>query len=110
MGEVLEAAWLPIASFLVGNGGYTTFILLPIVFGALGYSFLVTAIGSTIMWIVIHMDPPKARDLDEARAWYVGLLITHLLAFWIFHKAAQFIFRPSLPLHQWLLYWFRHRG
>jgi hypothetical protein len=103
MGEALESMWLLIASFLSGNAGFAVFLSLPIVFGALGYSFRLTALFSTVFYFLINIDGPKAHDLDENRAWLIGSLLMYLFVFWILHKAAQFIFRPTIPIHTWII-------
>lgn len=110
MGEVLEPTWLMVSSFLNGNGGYAVFISLPFVFGALGYSFCLTTFVAAILYVFITTDGREVRDLNEEMAWVFGSLGVHLLVFWFFHKAAQFLFRPVFPIHRWIIdRWASHK-
>ena len=92
-----------LAKFISGNGGYAVFVSLPIIFGALGYSFRVTAFVAAIFYIFISTYGKEVHDRSEFMAWVVGILVVHLLAFWVFHKAAQFLFRPTFPIHRWII-------
>jgi hypothetical protein len=103
MGEALESMWLLIASFLSGNAGFAVFLSLPIVFEVLGYSFKHTALFSIVFYPLINIDGPKAYYLPEEGARFIFSQLMYLFGFWILHKAAQFLFRPTIPIHKWII-------